>query len=182
MAWKRLLILAAGSSILLVFGCAGLEKSKDFATSIIPYEVDEKLYSQVPEEQKESINPLLDAINEAKGRLGLAKALVKKQEKQLDLEEASKDLASIELKIREAELNLGKMEAVQSAGLGDAKKVNQQVAKLEAKVYKLKGEESRKKASVENAKLSVAEAQQEIEALETQAPEQAKEAQAKESE
>jgi len=165
---------------MVIFGCATLEKGKDYATSIIPGDVDEKLYSQVPEEEKESVTPLLDAVRESQERLELAKAMVRKQEAELDLEKAKKDLAGIELKIREAELSLGKMQAVQQAGLGDPKKVNQQVAKLEAKVYELKGEEAKHKATIENAKLSVADAQQKLEMLEMKTPEQGKEIKAKE--
>jgi hypothetical protein len=177
---KRFCIVVTGMSIAMMFGCATLEKGKDYATSMIPGEADEKLYSQVPEEEKESINPLLDAVKESQERLELAKAMVKKQEAALDLEKAKKGLAGIELDIREAELSLGKMKAVQEAGLGDAKKVNQQVAKLEAKVYKLKGEEAKHKADVENAKLSLAAAQQKVEMLEMKAPEQGEETKAKE--
>lgn len=167
MFWKRLSILLISLGIIITFGCAGIEKGKDFATSIIPHEVDEKLFSQVPDEKKDVINPLLDTIKDAKEHLEVAKALVKKKEAELDLEKEKKGLAKIQLHISEAELNLEKMKAVQSAGLGDAKKVNQQVAKLEAKVYKLKGDEAKKKARVENAKLVVKEVQEKIEDLET---------------
>jgi len=83
--------------------------------------------------------------------------LVNKKEAELDLEKAKKNLANTQLQISETELNLEKMRAVQSEGLGDPKKVNQQVAKLEAKVYELKGEEAKQKARVENAKLVVKE-------------------------
>lgn len=164
---KRLSILLVSLGILITFGCAGIEKGKDFATSIIPHEVDEKLFSQVPEEKKDAINPLLDNVKDAKARLELAKASVNKKDAELDLEKAKKGLAKIQLQISEAELNLEKMKAVQSEGLGEAKKVNQQVAKLEAKVYKLKGEEAKQKAKLENAKLVVKEAQEKIEDLET---------------
>ena len=166
MSWKGLSILVVSLGVLSCFGCAGLEKGKDFARGIIPHEVDEKLYSQVPDEKKDAVNPLLEAVKDAKDRLELAKAMVDKKDAELDLEKAKKVLANIELQIREAELNLGKMKAVQSAGLGDAKKVNQQVAKLEDKVYSLKGDEAKQKAKVENAKLDVAEVQWKIEDME----------------
>ena len=171
MSWKRLSILAVSLGVLIVFGCAGLEKGKDFATGIISHKVDEKLYSEVPDEKKDAINPLLDAVENDKNRLEIAKASVNKKEAELDLEKARKGLAEIELRMSEAELNLGKMKAVQSAGLGDAKKVNQQVAKLEAEVYKLRGEEAKQKAKVENAKLAVKEVQKKIEDMEAKAQE-----------
>jgi flagellar biosynthesis chaperone FliJ len=164
---KKLLILLVCAGIVISFSCAGIEKGKDFATGIISHEVDEKLFSQVPDEKKDAINPLLDTVQDAKDRLELSKALVNKKEAELDLEKANKDLAKIQLEIREAELNLEKMRAVQSVGLGDPKKVNQQVAKLEAKVYKLKGEEAKQKAKIENAKLVVIETQQKIDNLKT---------------
>lgn len=164
---KKLSILLACVGIIISFSCAGIEKGKDFATGIIPSDVDEKLFSQVPDEKKDAINPLLDMVNAAKDHLELAKALVNKREAELDLEKAKRGVAKIKLQITEAELNLEKMRAVQSEGLGDPKKVNQQVAKLEAKVYKLKGEEAKKKAKVENAKLVVKETQEKIENLET---------------
>lgn len=47
------------------------------------------------------------------------------------------------------------MKVVQSASLCDAKKVNQQVAKLEARVYKLNDDEAKQKAMAETAKLTV---------------------------
>ena len=164
---KKLSILLACVGIIISFSCASIEKGKDFATGIIPSDVDEKLFSQVPDEKKDAINPLLDMVKDAKDHLELAKALVNKKEAELDLEKAKKGLAKIQLQISEAELNLEKMRAVQSEGLGDPKKVNQQVAKLEAKVYKLKGEEAKQKAKVENAKLVVKETQEKIENLET---------------
>jgi len=167
MFWKRLSFLVVGLGIIISFGCAELEKGKDFAAGIIPHEVDEKLFSQVPDEKKEAIVPLLDAVKDAKKHLELSKAFVDKKEAELDLEKAKKGLADIELHISEAELNLGKMKAVQSAGLGDAKKVNQKVAKLEAEVYRLKGDEAKQKAEVENAKLAVTEAQKKIEDIES---------------
>jgi len=164
---KKLSILLACTGIIISFSCAGIEKGKDFATGIIPSDVDEKLFSQVPDEKKDAINPLLDMVKDAKNRLELAKVLINKKEAELDLEKDKRGVAKIQLQISKAELNLGKMRAVQSVGLGDAKKVNQQVAKLEAKVYKLKGEEARQKARVENAKLVVKETQEKIENLET---------------
>lgn len=156
MYWKRLFSLAMILGIFLVFGC-GVTTSY-----IMPYKADEKLFTQVPDEQKDAINPLLEAVEDAKGRLELAKAMVDKKNAELDLEKEKEGLANIELQVSEAELNLGKMKAVQSAGLGDAKKVNQQVANLEARAYSLKGEEAKQKAKVENAKLAVAEAQEKI--------------------
>ena len=164
---KKLSILLVCAGIIISFSCAGIEKGKDFATGIIPSEVDEKLFSQVPDEKKDAINPLLDTVKNAEDHLELAKTLVNEKEAELDLEKAKKDLAKIQLQISEAELNSEKMRAVQSEGLGDPKKVNQQVAKLEAKVYKLKGEEAKQKAKVENAKLVVKETQEKIENLET---------------
>jgi len=164
---RKLSILLVCAGIVISFSCAGIEKGKDFATGIISHEVDEKLFSQVPDEKKDSINPLLDMVRDAKDRLELSKALVNEKEAELDLEKAKKDLAKNQLQISEAELNLEKMRAVQSVGLGDPKKVNQQVAKLEAKVYKLKGEEAKQKAKIENAKLVVKETQEKIENLET---------------
>jgi len=164
---KKLSILLVCAGIVISFSCAGIEKGKDFATGIISHEVDEKLFSQVPDEKKGAINPLLDTVNDAKDRLELAKALVNEKEAELDLEKAKKGLAKIQFQISEAELNLEKMRAVQSEGLGEPKKVNQQVAKLEAKVYKLKGEEAKQKAKIENAKLVVVETQEKIDNLET---------------
>jgi flagellar biosynthesis chaperone FliJ len=79
----------------------------------------------------------------------------------------------------EAQLNLEKMRAVQSEDLGDAKKVNQQVAKLEAKVYKLKGAEAKQKAKIENAKLVVVETQEKIDTLKTQTQKEAPEIETK---
>lgn len=167
MSWKRLSILVASFSMVVTVGCAALQKSKDLATDVIPHGGDERLFSQLPDEKKDVINPLLDASIEGKEHLELAKALVKKKEAELDLEKAKKDLAEIELEIREAELNLGKMKAVQSAGLGDPKKVNRKVAKLEAKVYTLKGEEAEQKAKVRNAQLAVEEARSKVKGTET---------------
>ena len=118
MFWKRLSILVIGLGMLINFGCAQVEKGKDFATSIIPHDVDEKLFAQVPEGKKDAIKPLLDAVKDAKERLELNKAFVDKKEAELDLEKAKKDLAKTELRINQAELNLGKMKAIQSAGLG----------------------------------------------------------------
>jgi len=168
MFWKKLSILLISSGIAISFGCAGIEKGKDFAIGIIPHEVDEKLFSQVPDEKKDAIKPLLDTVKDAKDHLELAKISVNKKEAELLLERVRRDLAKIQLQISEAELNLEKMRTVQSAGLGDAKKVNQQVAKLEARVYKFKGEEAKQKAKVENATLVVKEIQEKIENLETQ--------------
>lgn len=164
---KRLCMLVVSLGILITFGCATLEKGTDYATSIIPQDVDEKLFSQVPEEKKDAINPLLDAVRDARDHLELSKALVDKKKSELNLEKTKKALADIGLEISEAELNLGKMKAVQSEGLGDARKVNKQVAKLEANVYELKGEKAKQKAKVENAKLGVEEAQKKIEDLES---------------
>ncbi|MBW2104662.1 MAG: hypothetical protein DRG35_01275 [Deltaproteobacteria bacterium] len=164
---KKLSILLACAGIVISFGCAGIEKGKDFATGIISHDVDEKLFSQVPDEKKDAINRLLDTVKDAKDRLELSKALINKKEAELDLEKSKNDLAKTQLKISEAELNLEKMRAVQSEGLGDAKKVNQQVAELEAKVYKLKGEEAKIRAKIENARLVVIETQEKIDNLET---------------
>jgi len=164
---KKLSIFIVCTGIVISFSCAGIEKGKDFATGIISHEVDEKLFSQVPDEKKDAINPLLGKVKDAKDRFELSKALVNKKEAELDLEKAKSGVAKTQLQISEAELNLEKMRAVQSVGLGDAKKVNQQVAKLEAKVYKLKGEEAKQKAKIENAKLVVKETQEKIDNLET---------------
>ena len=150
-----------------LFSCASIEKGKDFAIGIIPSDVDEKLFSQVPDEKKDAIDPLLDMVKDAKDHLELAKALVNKKDAELDLEKAKRGMAKIQLQISGAELNLGKMRAVQSEGLGDPKKVNQQVAKLEDKVYKLKGGKAKQKARVENAKLVVKETQEKIENLDS---------------
>jgi len=167
MLLKKLSILLTCAGIVLSFSCAGIEKGKDFATGLISNEVDEKLFSQVPDEKKDAINPLLDTVKDATDRLELSKALVNKKKAELDLEKGKKGLAKIQLQISETELNLEKMRAVQSVGLGDAKKVNRQVAKLEAKVYKLKGEEATQKAKIENSKLVVIETQEKIDNLET---------------
>jgi chromosome segregation ATPase len=166
---KKLSILLVCTGIVISFSCAGIEKGKDFATGIVSHDVDEKLFSQVSDEKKDAINPLLDTVKDAEDRLGLSKALVNEKEAELDLEKAKRGVAKIQLQISEAELNLEKMRAVQSEGLGDPKKVNQQVAKLAAKVYKLKGEEAKQKANVENAKLVVKETQEKIDNLETKA-------------
>ncbi|MBE9593025.1 MAG: hypothetical protein IMF19_06060, partial [Proteobacteria bacterium] len=47
---KKLSILLACVGVIISFSCAGIEKGKDFATGIIPSDVDEKLFSQVPDE------------------------------------------------------------------------------------------------------------------------------------
>jgi hypothetical protein len=174
MYWKRLSSLAVILGVFLVFGCGAT------SSYIMPYKADEKLFSQVPDEQKNVINPLLEGVSDAKDRLELAKAMVDKKNAELDLEKEKKGLANIQLQVSEAELNLGKMKAVQSAGLGDAKKVNQQVAKLEAKVYSLKGDEAEQKAKVENAKLAVAEAQEKIKDLEARTQQEGIETETKE--
>lgn len=167
MSVKKLSILIVFVGTIISFSCAGIEKGKDFATGIISHDVDEKLFSQVPDEKKDAINPLLDTVKDAKDRLEFSEALVNEKEAELDLEKAKKGLAKIQLQISETELNLEKMRAVQSEGLGDPKKVNQKVAKLEAKVYKLKGAEAKQKAKIENAKLVVVETQEKIDTLKT---------------
>jgi chromosome segregation ATPase len=167
MSLKKLSILLVCAGTLISFSCAGIEKGKDFATGIISHDVDEKLFSQVSDEKKDAINPLLDTVKDAKDHLEFSKALVNNKEAELDLEKVKKGLAKIKLQISETAVNLEKMRAVQSEGLGDPKKVNQKVAKLEAKIYKLKGEEAKQKAKIENAKLVVIETQEKIDTLKT---------------
>ena len=168
MPWKWFIGVVVSIGIICTLGCAGLEKSKDFATGLVPHEVDEKLFNQLPDEKKDAINPLLDSVKGSKERLELARAVKDQKKAELKLENAKTDMAEIELGIREAELNLGKMKAVQSAGLGDPRKVNQQVAKLEAKVYKLKGKEAEQGATIKNAQLALEKLQEKVRFLEDQ--------------
>jgi len=115
------------------FSCAEIEKGKDFATRIISKDVDEKLFSHVPDEKKDAINPLLLTIKDSKDRLELAHAAVDEKKAELDLEKAKKDLAKIQLQIHEAELNLDKMKAVQSEGLGNKKRLINRLLNLRPK-------------------------------------------------
>ncbi len=168
MFYKRLFFLTGVWCLLIFTGCVAdkyYQKGKEAVSGIIPKHVDEELYKQVPEDKKASVDPLIQSVREARQELELADALVKQKDAELDLEKAKRKMAELQLSISEAKLNLGKMKAVQSAGLGEPKEINKQVANLEAKVYKLKGEEARQKADVENAKLAVREAQARVEGI-----------------
>ncbi len=73
----------------------------------------------------------------------------------MEVAEAEKEEARIEV-------NLAKMRAVQSAKVGDPKKVNSQVAKLEAKHFEQKASLAKLRADVENDRLTMEERKRKV--------------------
>jgi len=128
--------------------------------------VDEKLYAQVPEEKKSAVAELEAKEELAQKRLDLARAVVEQKEADLILAKSQVEVAEAEKEEARIEVNLAKMRAIQSANLGDPKKVNTHVAKLEAKHFEQKASLAKLRAAAENDRLTVEEEKKKVKELE----------------
>jgi hypothetical protein len=168
---RNLLMVGVFLLLLLPFGCGGaLETTKStmsgMTSLVVSEDVDEKLYAQVPAEKKSAVAELMAKEKLAQKRLDLARAVVEQKEAELELAESMVEVVEAEKEEAEIEVGLAKMRAVQSSNLGDPKKVNTQVAKIEAKQFEQKATLAKLKAEAENARLTLEEQKKEVKKLE----------------
>lgn len=155
--------------ILIVALAVGCETTKDIKRSMsskidsITSDVDQELYGQVPEDKRKG-------IPEAEFDLELNenKEILARLKKELGINELKiigydLDIASKARKKAAIALDIKKLEAINSAGLGEKEKNINTIADLKAKIFKIDGDIVKFKAKQANVEVVINDLNKQIE-------------------
>jgi chromosome segregation ATPase len=152
--------------VALAVGC---ETTKNFKRSMsskidsITSDVDYELYGQVPEDKREGIPEAESDLELNKNREILAKLKKELGINELKIIGYDLDIASKTRKKAETVLDIKKMEAINSAGLGEKEKNTNTIADLKARILTIDAEIVKIKAKQANVKVVINDLNKQIE-------------------
>lgn len=149
----------------LFTGCATTEKMTSSITSTVSSmtsNVDEEIYAQVPEDQREGISAAestLKVFEEKRKLTELKEELVDNQSKYAKY---TKDIAEKEYEVASLSLDIAKLEAIDRAGLGEKEDNIKNIAKLKSKKLELEGDKIKIEAKISILESKISELTQHI--------------------
>jgi len=161
--------LALLFAVSVFFGCEATQNIKKTMTSKVKSfgsKVDEELYAQVPEENREGVAKAefnLKVFEEKVRLADLGKGLALKKTKYAGYE---LDLANNFRKESGIVLDITKLEAIQKSGLGEKEGMIEEIANLKSKKLKVEAERVKIDAKLATTKLHIQELTKQIEAQE----------------
>jgi chromosome segregation ATPase len=154
---KRLFFinLALFLIVALTVGCKTTQSFKQSISSSfdsMTSEVDQKLYAQVPEDKRKGIPEAEFDLELNKSKEALATLKKERSINELKIVGYDLDIASKHRKKAAAALDLKKMDAINSAGLGEKEKNIKTIADLKAKVLNIDADIVKIQAKQDNLK------------------------------
>jgi len=155
--------------ILIVILAVGCETTKNFKRSIsskvdsMTSDVDQKLYEQVPEDKREGIPEAEFELELNENKEILAGLKKERGIDELKIIGYDLDVASKERKKAAIALDIKKMEAINSVGLGEKEKNINNIADLKAKVLKIDADIVKLKAKQANMEVVIDDLNKQIE-------------------
>lgn len=161
--------LALLFAVSVFFGCEATQNIKKTMTSKVKSfgsKVDEELYAQVPEENRQGVAKAefnLKVFEEKAKLADLKKGMALKKKTYADYE---LDLANNFRKESGIVLDITKLEAIQKSGLGEKEGMIEEIANLKSKKLKVEAERVKIDSKLATTKLHIQELTKQIEAQE----------------
>ena len=152
--------------VALAVGCKTTQSFKQSISSTIDSmtsEVDQKLYEQVPEDKKEGIPEAEFDLELSKNKEELATLKKERGINELKITGYDLDIASKSRKKAAIALDIKKLEAINSAGLGQKEKNRKSIADLKAKVLNIDADIVKIKTKQANVKEVISDLNNKIE-------------------
>ena len=149
----------------LLAGCATTQNLTSSITSkvgSITSNVDDQLFSQVPEDGRLGVPKAESDLNTSEEKLKLANLKEELADAQKEYSEYQADLAGKDHKAAALNLDIAKYEAIDRAGLGDKENNIKNIAKLKTKKHDIEGDRINIEAKISIAERNVSELTEQI--------------------